>query len=131
VPTFAGERECRGLAVTGRVEHGAHGDELADPVGTFGHEHTDGVGVAEAGPGCDRVGEMQLGGVVGGVLEGRGDAALRVARRGVRKLALGEHEDRPAGARGVDGTRQAGDPTAEHQQVEHQPSLLIGEVVKA
>ena len=42
------------------VELRAERRELADPVGTFGHEHLHRVDVAQAGAGGERVGEVQL-----------------------------------------------------------------------
>ena len=124
VAPFARQREPGRLAVAGLVEDRAHGDELTDALGAFGDEHAHRVRVAEAGAGRDGVGEVQLGRVVGTVVERGGDTTLRIARRGVGELAFREDDHRPAGASGMDGSRQAGDPTAEHQQVEHQLSLL-------
>ena len=79
VTALAGERERRGRAVAGAVEHRAERHELADPARALGDEHPHRVGVAEPGAGGERVGEVQLGGVR--LLERRGDTTLRVAGR--------------------------------------------------
>ena len=47
------------------------------------------------------------------------DAALRVARRGVRELAFRQHEHRQASTRRVERGRQPRDATPQHEDVEH------------
>jgi hypothetical protein len=104
-------RRVRGLApelevaaVLGAVERGPGGVELAHAVGPLLDEHLHGVGVAQRGPGGERVGAVEGGRVAGA--ERRGDAALRVRGGRVEERALGEEQHvGVAGGAGAAGAR--------------------------
>ena len=100
--------------------------ELAHAVGAFGHEDAHRVDVAQPRARGQRVGEVQIGRVGRGE-RGR-DAALRVARRRMRQLALGQHEHRQASPRRVERSRQPRDATPQHEDVVHerQPRWRVG-----
>ena len=76
------------------------------------HQHADRVLVAEPGPGVERVGEVEVGGVGVAVQHG-GDAALGPAGGRLRQLALRQHAD-PHAVRvgGPHRGRQPGDAGA-------------------
>ena len=100
------------------VEDGAERDELVHPSRALVDQHPHGVGVAQAGAGGQRVGQVQVG-RVRVLAEHGGHAALGPAGRRLRQLALGEHADPHAvGAGGADGGRQAGHAAAQDEQVE-------------
>ena len=60
-----------------RSNIGPEGDQLVDPARPLVDEHPDGVDVAQAGAGRQRVGEVEVGRVGIGAAEHGGDAALR------------------------------------------------------
>ena len=113
----------RGLAVAGAVEHRAERDELADPVGALGHEDPHRVGVAQAGAGGERVGEVELGRVVAGVSSAAATPpwAYRVAELASSPLVR-TTTDQPAPC-GVDRGREAGDAAAEHEEVDRRSGI--------
>jgi hypothetical protein len=78
-------------AAVGEVEVGAGGVELAHPVGALLHQHLHRGGVAQRGPGRQRVLSVE-GRRVPGAERGR-DPPLRVGRGRVEERALGEEED--------------------------------------
>ena len=95
-------------------------------LGSLVDEDADGVDVAQAGAGRERVGEVEVGGV-GVAGEHRGDAALGPAGGGLVELALGEHADPQAECVGRPHRgRQPRHAAAEDQQVE---SVVEGGVV--
>ncbi len=100
--------------------------ELTHAIGTLGDEDAHRVGIAQARAGSQRVDEVQIGRVGRG--QRRGHAALRVARRGMRQLALGQHEHGQAPARRVERSRQPRDATPQHEDVVHngQPRCRLG-----
>ena len=100
-----------------RAERG----ELADAVGALGHEHLHRLDVAQPGAGRERVGEVQLGRVGRG--QRGGDAALRVAGRRQRQLALRQHDRRQPLPSGLERGRETGDAAPEHENVDHATSL--------
>ena len=111
VRALAAEHDLAVLAVEPRADL----DQLADAVGALVDEHSDGVGVAKARAGVDRVLKMQVGGV--GLAQSGGDAALGKEGRRVVQAGLGQQADVPAPRRG-DRRRQAGYAAAEHERVE-------------
>src|SRR5690606_16244644 len=89
VPALPGQEEAPvGVAVEG----GAEGDELVDPGRALVHEDPHGVDVTQAGPGGERVGEVEVG-RVGVPAQHGGHAALGPAGGGLLELGLREHAD--------------------------------------
>ena len=114
---FAREEQLPAVGVQCGVEVGAELSELADARRALGDERAHGVHIAETGAGGEGVGQMQVGGIR--ILECGGDAALRIARRRVRQLTLGEHDDRQAARGSVQGGGEPGNTAAEHEDVVH------------
>jgi len=122
VPAFAGEGERAGRFA---VEDGAERDELVDPGWTFVDEDADGLLVAEAGPGAERVGEVEVGRVLVPAKD-RGHATLGPPGGGLAQRAFGEDAEREGGAGSgrsdgsgeADRGRQPCDTAAENQDVE-------------
>ncbi len=83
------------VAVAVAVEHRAERDELVDPCRALVDEHAHGVDVAQPGAGAERVGEVEVGGVVVAAEDG-GDAALGPSGGRLLQLALGQHPDAEA-----------------------------------
>ena len=96
---------------------GAERDQLAHGVGPLGHEDADGLDVAGAGAGDERVALVLLGGVARA--ERRRDAALRPLRRAGVEDVLGDDEQVERRVGGVDPQRggQPGDAGADHHDV--------------
>ena len=117
VAAFAGEQQFGAVGRRLGVEVRAEQRQLAHTVGTLGHEDAHRVGVAETRAGGQRVDEVQIGRVGRG--QRGGHAALRVARRGVRQLTLGQHEHGKAPARRVERSRQPRDAAPQHEDVVH------------
>ena len=124
VAALAGEEQLDAGVGTLGVEARAERGELAHAVGPLVDEHADRVDVAQARARVQRVGEVQLGRV--GLGERGRDAALGVARRRVRQLALRQHEHRQAPTRRMERGRQPCDAAPQHEDVEHddQPRWL-------
>ena len=68
------------------VEHGAQRDQLVHPGRALVDQHADGVGVAQPGPGGQRVGQVEVGRVLVAAEDG-GHAALGPAGGRLRQLA--------------------------------------------
>ena len=82
------------------VEHRAQGDQLVDPTRALVDEDPDGVGIAQPGPGRQRVGQVEVGRVL--VLrQHRGHAALGPPGGRVRQLPLRQHPDAQSSRRGA------------------------------
>ena len=108
VATLAGQGQgTSGLP----VELRPHGDQLLDPGRAFVHQDPDGVGVAEAGPGGQGVGQVEIGGVLVPT-QHRRHAALGPPGGGPPQLGLGQHADPEAGS----GARAAFDPAGAGRQ---------------
>ncbi len=100
------------------VEHRAEADQLVDATGPLVHEHPHGVDVTQPGPGCQGVGQMEVGGVLVAAHRG-GDAPLGPARRRLGQVGFGEHAHPEARRRGQsDNGGQARHPGAEDEDVE-------------
>ncbi len=131
VAPFAGELPHAAVVA---VELSPEGGQLPDPRRSFGDEHLDCGPVAQAGPGSQRVGGVQGDGidqvrilaVVGGlhvglsVMEDRRHPALRPLRGRIGQGAFRQHANpEPRLLLGAPGRGlQAGDPTAEDEQIE-------------
>lgn len=111
VAAFAGERE---VALPVAVEVGAERDQLAYRVGPLGDQHAYGLGVADADPRGEGVGEVALRRVAG--VQRRGDPALRPARGPVIEERLGDEKDLPRRT-GAQGGHETGDPGPDHNDV--------------
>ena len=110
------------------VEDGAHGDQLVDPGRALVDQHPHGVGVAQAGPGGQGVGQVEVGRVLVPAENGR-HAALGPSGGRLGQLGLGQHADAqpvgrcPGPGRGrrggqPDRGRQTGHAAPEDQHVE-------------
>ena len=115
VAPFACQREiAAGLA----VEHRPEPDQLVDATGALVDEHAHGVDIAQPRPRRQRVGEMEIGGVLVAAHR-RGDAPLGPARRRLGQVGLGEHAHPEARRRGqADHRGQARHARAEDEDVE-------------
>ena len=107
VPTFSSQREITtGLP----VEHRAEPDELVDTTRALVDEHPHRVDIAQPRPRRQRVGQVQVGGVLVAAHRG-GDPALGPARRRLGQISLGEHSDPQSRRRGhPDHGGEAGHP---------------------
>ena len=81
------------------VEDGAHGDQLVDPGRAFVDQDPDRVGVAQAGPGGQGVGQVEIGRVLVAAEHG-GHAALGPPGGRLGELGLGQHADPEPGRAG-------------------------------
>ena len=101
------------------VEDRSERYELADPSRTLVHQEPHRVGVAQARPRGQGVGEVQVGGVLVPPEHGR-HPALGPPGRGLRELGLREHTYAHAGDLGQpDDGGQPGHTRTEDQDVEH------------
>lgn len=115
VSALAGQFEFAGVIT---VEPGAEPDQVVDPARTFVDQHPDRFDVAQPDSGGQCVGQVQVR-FLRVARQGGRDAALGPPGRGLIERRLGQHPD-PQARRldSLDGGRQAGDPTAEYQQIE-------------
>ena len=90
-------------------------DELADALGALSHAELDGIAVAEACSGRERVLDVGFEAVV--PIHHRGDAPLRVSSGGLVPGELGEDEDLLPRGRELQGEGEPGDPSTHHQRV--------------
>ena len=117
VAAFPGQRQGgAGAAVAEPVEGGAQGHQFPEPGRALADEDPHRFGVAQPAAGRERVGEVQLGRVVG--RQRRRHAALGVAGGRCRQLALGQHGDGQPGLGRGPGGGEAGDARAEDQDVD-------------
>ncbi len=93
VPAFSGARQP---AVGFAVEHGAQSDQLAHASRAFVHQDSHGIDVAEPSPRRERVGVMQVGGVLVPTKHGR-NSALSPSSGGLGQLGFREHADTHTG----------------------------------
>ena len=93
------------------VEGHPAGEQLGDLGRPLAADGGGGVGVAEAGPGRERVAQVRLDRVA--AVHGRRDAALGAPRAAVPEGALGDDHDRP-GLGGPEGQEGARDAAADH-----------------
>ena len=110
---------ARALQGAGRlaVEDRAECDQLLDARRPLVDEHPDRVHVAQPRTRSERVGEVQVRRVLV-VVQHRGDAALRPARRRLRQRRLRHDADLDAGVGEPDGDGQPGDAAADDERVE-------------
>jgi len=109
-----------------QVEGHVQGDEAADILGALGHEHADGVLVAEAGAGDHGVLLVEDGRVVPG--NGCGNAAL--GKPGIRNVyfVLGQNETGEAVA-DIERSIQAGDASPDDDDIVAERLVYFGRAV--
>ncbi len=107
------------IAVAVAVECHTEVDQLADARRALVHEHSHGLGIAQARSGDERVADVVLAAVVRE--HDPGDAALGVTRVGVLENVLRDQRDAASALDGVQGHRQPGDPAADDDGVERAP----------
>ena len=104
------------------VELRPQGDELLHPARPFVHQHPHRVQVAQARPGGQRVGQVEVD-LLRVLRQRGGHAPLRPPGGGLLQRALGQHAgDQVVRAGGTDGGGQAGHAAAQHQEVQ----LVVG-----
>ena len=111
VCALAAERDAPAVG----VEAHAVTHEVGDAAGRVGAEHARGLLVDEARAGGDRVAQVLLGRVV--LVDGGGDAALRVARVRLVDRAFGDDDGRRAPLARLQRDEQPGDTRADDQHV--------------
>ena len=112
VAALAGQVELVILLAAAELRAELH--ELTDARGAVAHDHLHDLLAREPAAGPERVGHVRVEGVVG--VEHRGDAALRVVRRGCVAAALGQHRDLAPRAR-LEREGQPRHPRTDHQHI--------------
>ena len=98
------------------VEDDAAGDQVADHRRRFVDQHPHRRGAAEAAPGGDRVGGVEVGGVLG--FERRRQPSLRPVAGALRERGAGDEADAGAELGRPQRTPKSGGAAADHGDVE-------------